>query len=149
MNPSRLSASVAVGALALAATAGCGGRPASVAGFVKMAGAPLENGVVTFTPVKGGPSAYGTITAGGRYELKTGAGQGLELGDYVVTVAANATPEQAAAMGIKVGREGIMPLLTPLKYADTATSPLKATVKSGRQDLDFDLEKREAAGGSR
>lgn len=149
MNPSRLSASVTVGALALAAAVGCGGRPASVAGFVKMAGAPLENGVVTFTPVKGGPSAYGTITAGGRYELKTGAGQGLELGDYVVTVAANATPEQAAAMGIKVGREGIMPLLTPLKYADTATSPLKATVKSGRQDLDFDLEKREAAGGSR
>jgi hypothetical protein len=149
MNPSRLSASVAVGAMVLAATAGCGGRPASVAGFVKMAGAPLENGVVTFTPVKGGPSAYGTITAGGRYELKTGAGQGLELGDYVVTVAANATPEQAAAMGIKVGREGIMPLLTPLKYADTATSPLKATVKSGRQDLDFDLEKSGAGGGSR
>ena len=149
MNPSRLSASVAVGAMVLAATAGCGGRPASVAGFVKMAGAPLENGVVTFTPVKGGPSAYGTITAGGRYELKTGAGQGLELGDYVVTVAANATPEQAVTMGIKVGREGIMPLLTPLKYADTATSPLKATVKSGRQDLDFDLEKSGAGGGSR
>jgi len=140
MNPSRLSASVAVGALALAAAAGCGGRPASVAGFVKMAGAPLENGVVTFTPVKGGPSAYGTITAGGRYELKTGAGQGLELGDYVVTVAANATPEQAAAMGIKVGREGIMPLLTPLKYADVSTTPLVVDVKAGRQEIDLALE---------
>lgn len=140
---------MAVGALALAAAAGCGGRPASVAGVVTMAGTSLENGVVTFTPVKGGPSAYGTITAGGRYELKTGGGQGLELGDYVVTVAANATPEQAAAMGIKVGREGIMPLLTPITYADTATTPLKATVKAGRQDLDFDIEKSGAAGGAK
>lgn len=149
MTARRLCSCVTVGAIMLAAAVGCGGRPATVAGVVKMAGAPLENGVVTFTPVKGGPSAYGTITAGGRYELKTGAGRGLELGDYVVTVAANATPEQAAALGFKVGREGIMPLLTPLKYADTATSPLKATVKPGSQDLDFDLEKREAGGGTK
>lgn len=149
MTASRLGACFTVGAALLAAAAGCGGRPASVAGVVTMAGTPLENGVVTFTPAKGGPSAYGTITAGGRYELKTGAGQGLELGDYVVTVAANATPEQAAQMGEKVGREGIMPLLTPVKYANTTTSPLKATVKAGRQQLDFDLEKRAAGGGSR
>lgn len=149
MTASRLCACVTVGATVLASVVGCGGRPASVAGVVTMAGSPLENGVVTFTPVKGGPSAYGTITAGGNYELKIGAGAGLELGDYNVTVAANATPEQAAAMGIKVGREGIMPLLTPLKYADTATSPLKVTVKAGRQQLDFDLEKREANAGNR
>ena len=84
-----------------------------------------------------------------RYEVKTGAGSGLEVGDYVVTVAANATPDQAAAMGIKVGREGIMPLITPEKYGNPATSPLKVTVKSGRQDLDFDLEKRETGAGKR
>lgn len=148
MTAPRLCSCVTVGAIALVAAAGCGGRPASVTGVVRLAGAPLENGVVTFTPAKGGPSAYGTITAGGRYELKTGGGQGLELGDYVVTVAANATPEQAAALGFKVGREGIMPLLTPHQYADTSTSPLKVTVKPGRQELDFDLEKR-AAGGAK
>lgn len=138
-----------MGAIVLAAVAGCGGRPAQVSGKASLAGVPLEAGVVTFTPVKSGPTAYGTITTGGRYELKTGAGGGLEPGDYVVTVAANATPEQAAAMGIKVGREGIMPLLTPIKYADTSTSPLKANVKRGRQELDFDLEKRAAGGGTR
>ena len=148
MTAVRLCACGAVGAMALAAVVGCGRRPAQVAGKVSLAGTPLDVGVVTFTPLKGGPTAYGTITAGGRYELQTGASGGLELGDYVVTVAANATPEQAAAMGIKVGREGIMPLLTPLKYADTATSPLKVTVKPGRQDLDFDLEKRAAGGGT-
>lgn len=149
MTASRFCACVAVSGLVLAAVAGCGGRPAQVAGVVKLAGAPLEAGVVTFTPRKPGPTAYGTITAGGRYELQTGAGRGLELGDYVVTVAANATPEQAAAMGIKVGREGIMPLLTPTKYADTATSPLQVTVKPGRQEFDFDLEKQGTAGGTR
>ena len=98
---------------------------------------------------RSGPSAYGTITSGGRYDLKTGASGGLEVGDYVVTVAANATPEQAAAMGFKVGREGIMPLLTPPIYADNSTSPLKASVKSGRQELDFDLEKSAAANTKR
>ena len=149
MTASRLCASVTVSGIMLAAVAGCGGRPAQGAGVVKLAGAPLETGVVTFTPTTSGPSAYGAITAGGRYELKTGASGGLELGDYVVTVAANATPEQAAAMGIKVGREGIMPLLTPTVYADTKTSPLKVTVKAGRQELDFDLEKQGTGGGKR
>ena len=149
MTAPRFCARVTVGVITIAAVAGCGGRPAQVSGVVRLAGAPLEAGVVTFTPRNPGPTAYGTITAGGRYELRTGAVGGLELGDYVVTVAANATPEQAAAMGIKVGREGIMPLLTPPKYADTSTSPLKVTVKAGRQELDFDLEKQGAGGGKR
>lgn len=149
MTASRLCSRGAIGALVLAALVGCGGRPAQVSGKATLAGVPLETGVVTFTPVKGGPTAYGTITAGGRYELKTGAVGGLEPGDYVVTVAANATPEQAAAMGYKVGREGIMPLLTPQKYANTATSPLKVSVQRGRQELHFDLEKREAGGATR
>lgn len=149
MTASRLCSCVTVGVITLAAVAGCGGRPAQVSGVVKLAGAPLDVGVVTFTPLKPGPTAYGTITAGGRYELRTGASGGLETGDYVVTVAANATPEQAAALGFKVGREGIMPLLTPPRYADTATSPLKVTIKPGRQELDFDLEKGQAGGGKR
>lgn len=149
MTAPRFCARVTAGAILVIAVAGCGGRPAQVSGVVKLAGVPLEVGVVTFTPLKPGPTAYGTITSGGRYELRTGAVGGLELGDYVVTVAANATPEQAAAMGIKVGREGIMPLLTPAKYAATSTSPLKVTVKAGQQELDFDLEKQGAAGGKR
>jgi hypothetical protein len=43
-------------------------------------------------------------------------------------------------MGIKVGREGIMPLLTPREYADITTSPLKVTVKPGSQEIDLALE---------
>jgi hypothetical protein len=84
------------------------------------------------------------VAADGRYALQTGAERGLAPGDYTVTVAANATPEEATKMGFKVGREGIMPLLTPPKYADVTTSPLKATVKPGAQEIDLVLEPQPA-----
>lgn len=119
---------------------GCGRHAAKVSGDVKLGDRPLATGVVTFTPVASGPSAYGNVSAEGRYMLQTGAEDGLEPGDYTVTVAANATPEEAAKMGIKVGREGIMPLLTPAIYADVKTSPLKVTVKRGMQTIDLALE---------
>jgi hypothetical protein len=68
----------------------------------------------------------------------------LAPGDYTVTVAANATPEEATKMGFKVGREGIMPLLSPPKYDDVTTSPLKATVKPGAHEIDLVLEPQPA-----
>jgi hypothetical protein len=119
---------------------GCGRHAAKVSGDVRLGDRPLTSGVVTFTPVAPGPSAYGNVSGEGRYTLQTGAENGLEPGDYTVTVAANATPEEAAKMGIKVGREGIMPLLTPPKYADVKTSPLKVTVKRGTQTIDLALD---------
>lgn len=134
--------------IALAATlllaAGCGRHAGKVSGLVTLDGQPLTNGVVSFTPVKAGSSAYGTIGSDGRYRLQTGAETGIDPGEYKVTIAANATPEQAAAMGIKVGREGIMPLLTPQRYGDVATTPLSATVKSGSQEIDFVVEAEKA-----
>jgi hypothetical protein len=119
---------------------GCSKHAAKVAGDVTLDGKPLTSGVVNFTPVSGGPSAYGNVAADGRYTLQTGAEQSLIPGEYTVTVAANATADEAARMGIKVGREGIMPLLTPAKYADVKTTPLKVTVKSGSQKIDLALE---------
>jgi len=131
---------VVLAAVAVAfAAVGCGKHAATVSGGVTLGGKPLSSGVVTFNPVTAGASAYAAI-AGGRYALKTGAEAGLEPGEYVVTVAANATAEEAASMGIKVGREGIMPLLTPRKYADITTSPLKVTVKPGGQEIELTLE---------
>jgi hypothetical protein len=120
--------------------AGCGKHSASVSGSVTLDGKPLATGVVNFTPAATGASAYANIGADGRYALQTGAEAGLEPGSYKVTVAANATPEQAAAMGIKIGREGIMPLLTPPRYADVSTTPLVVDVKAGRQEIDLALE---------
>ncbi|MBM4010261.1 MAG: carboxypeptidase regulatory-like domain-containing protein [Planctomycetes bacterium] len=120
--------------------AGCSKHSASVSGNVTLDGKPLATGVVNFTPAATGASAYANIGADGRYALQTGAEAGLEPGAYKVTVAANATADQAAAMGIKVGRDGIMPLLTPPRYADVSTTPLVVDVKAGRQEIDLALE---------
>jgi hypothetical protein len=43
-------------------------------------------------------------------------------------------------MGIKIGREGIMPLLTPPRYADVSSTPLVVDVKAGSQEIDLALE---------
>lgn len=135
------SALILAGVAALAVCqAGCGKHSASVSGKVTLDGKPLATGVVNFTPAATGASAYANIGADGRYALQTGAEAGLEPGSYKVTVAANATPEQAAAMGIKIGREGIMPLLTPPRYADVSTTPLVVDVKAGRQEIELALE---------
>jgi len=143
MNHVAMRACVLVIAATVAAS-GCSKHAAKVTGDVTLGGSPLTTGVVNFTPVTAGPSAYGNVAADGRYALQTGAEQSLMPGDYTVTVAANATAEEAASMGIKVGREGIMPLLTPAKYADVKTSPLKVTVKPGSQEIDLALEPQPA-----
>lgn len=138
----------AIVGLAMLLAVGCGRHAAKVSGSVTLGGRPLKSGVVSFTPAKGGSSAYGNIGSDGRYRLQTGAETGLDPGEYKVTVAANATPEEAAAMGFKVGREGIMPLLTPQKYADVSTTPLSATVKSGSQEIDLVVESDKAGARS-
>lgn len=127
--------------LAALVLAGCGGHPGRVNGRVKLDGSPLTTGVVSFLPVARGAAAYGTIDGEGRYEIRTGASGGLEPGEYVVTVAANA-PASAApqkpAGGPKYA-EPMLPLITPLQYALREKSPLRATVAKGSQTLDFDL----------
>jgi hypothetical protein len=82
-------------ALALAATAGCGGgavRHAPVEGRVFFRGAPLAGGTIVFAPDPGhgasGPLAVGEIDAQGRYRLRTDGGEGAPVGWHRVTVAA-------------------------------------------------------------
>lgn len=125
----------------LVATVGCGGGlPSHVSGTVTLDGRPLTTGLVTFLPAATGAVAYGPITADGRYAIKTGSKQGLEPGDYVVTVAANAPPPAAPPpSGGPTYAEPILPLITPRRYADRQSTPLRATVTTGNQTLDFQL----------
>jgi hypothetical protein len=127
-----------VGLLLAVCAAGCSRHPAKLSGAVTLDGAPLPTGVISLSPARSGPSAYGEITPDGRFELKTGSEKGLEPGEYVVTVAANAPgssepdPETGAPPPIR-------PLITPHKYADVSTSPLRITVKPGSQKLEIEL----------
>jgi hypothetical protein len=128
--------------LLAAGAAGCGkGLPASVSGTVTLDGRPLTTGLVTFLPAASGPVAYGAIGPQGRYSIQTGSKGGLEPGDYSVTVAANAPPPAAPppAGGPKYA-EPMLLLVTPRRYADKQTTPLKATVSPGSQTIDFALE---------
>ena len=134
--------SLAALALVLAVTAaGCNRHSARLTGRVSLDGTPLTTGVITLTPVAEGPSAYAAIGTDGRYTIHTGAAAGLEPGEYVVTVAANASGT-AAAGGEAPGNKGTLPLVTPPEYIDRRRSPLRATVVRGSQEIDFDLQSK-------
>jgi len=127
--------------LALAA-AGCSRHASQLSGQVSLDGRPLTTGVITLTPVGAGPSAYAAIGPDGRYAIHTGAATGLEPGEYVVTVAANAAVSGKTAGVEQAGGRGLPPLVTPREYLDRARSPLRVTIVPGTQVVDFDLESK-------
>jgi len=139
VNRSRLATLVLVGA---ALGAGCSRHAARLSGQVSLDGRPLTTGVVTLTPVGEGPSAYAAIGPDGRFSIHTGGAAGLDPGEYVVTVAANADTTGQAAGVEAPGGKGLPPLITPPEYLDRARSPLRVTVVAGEQEVDFRLESK-------
>ena len=125
--------------LALVGIVGCDSS-ATVTGKITLDNAPLPTGEVTFYPSAQGALAIGTVV-NGSYELAIGQSDKIEPGDYRVTVVATGIP----AAGLTTGADGrptetVGERLTPDIYADSATTPLKATVKPGANSLDFDLK---------
>lgn len=147
--------------------AGCGPRgPAvhEVEGEVRMGGRPLAAATICFHPVGVGLPAAGTTDAAGRYVITAAAPHarpsgGTTLGEYTVTIEryedwrddfppAPSDPEGFARWNEKM-REIVEKraqqkpkLLTPEKYAKPETSPLKVTVKRGKNtgaEFSFDL----------
>ncbi len=114
---------------------GCGSSSdwGTATGSAFLDGQPLEKGTVTLEPVDGGATAYATITANGTFRVMTGAQEGLKVGQYQVTIVDQTMPESGSTQVAK--------LLTPTKYASSATSELLATIKTGRNALEFHLKK--------
>jgi hypothetical protein len=149
----------------LAGLAGCGPRGPDVQyveGVVTLAGKPLEHATVTFFPVGDGLGAAGITDKDGRYRLNSPRARptaGALIGDYSITVTkyddlaytfrpAPTDPEGFARWQTELSehvrkQEGkTPPLLTPEKYSKPEKSPLKATVKKGRNtgpEYSFDL----------
>ena len=129
--------------LLLLTLSGCGGvLDSSVSGTVTLDGKPLRmeagTGTVSFHPEGGGPAAQARIGADGRFVLKTGSGEGLPSGDYVVTVV-------ATGAGPKTPRNGVPmpgPLLTPTRYGTRKQSDLRFTVNPGANEIDIPLTSR-------
>ncbi|HVL07855.1 MAG TPA: carboxypeptidase-like regulatory domain-containing protein [Burkholderiaceae bacterium] len=118
---------------------GCGGgHPSTVSGTVSLDQQPLATGTVTFHPEGGGAAAYGNVDASGKYMISTGTSQGLEPGDYRVTVVAlelipGPHPDDAPS-----GRR-----ITPQQYQDLETTPLRVSVERGANTCDLALSSKQ------
>ena len=117
---------------------GCGSTyDASVAGAITFDGKALPRGTVKFAPDGGGgPTAYGRIGDDGSYTIMTGRERGLPAGSYVVTVVANepSVPGPNPSLPPAAGKP-----ITPPWLRDQAKSPLKYTVKPGKNEINLDL----------
>ncbi len=103
---------------------------ALVQGTVTFDGKPLANALVSFQPVDGSRLSTGMTDASGKYSLRFSATQeGALPGEHKVVIqSAPGEPDQ----------EHPVKELLPTKY--NSTTELKATLKSGRQTVDFDLK---------
>ncbi len=130
-----------IAAFFCAGLTGCGGSgnppTAKVSGVVTYKSAPVGEAIVTFMPTTGRP-ATGQTDASGKYTLSTfGTNDGAVIGDHKVSitpyqpdVAMPETPEEA---------EAAPKLPFPARYANPDSSNLKATVKSGSNEANFEL----------
>jgi hypothetical protein len=99
---------------------------AQVEGTVRMDGKPLAEATMVFVPVKKeGQRATGTTNEDGGYELTTGGNKkGARAGEYVVVITK------------KVAGKSVLPAV----YGSEKTTPLKCTVKEGRNQFDIQLK---------
>ena len=150
----------------LVAASGCGPRGPEVhyvEGVVTFQGKPLDRATVSFLPVgDGGLGAAGVTGKDGRYRLNAPRARpkaGAMMGDYTITVTkyqdvantfrpAPTDPEGFARWQQELNelilKQGDKPppLLTPKAYAKPDTTPLKATVKKGKNtgpEFSFEL----------
>jgi len=124
-----------------------------VEGVVLLDGKPIEGATVFFSPASAagdaacGLPAAGMTRADGGFTLNAGGGAkpgaGTKAGDYVVTVVKQevdgvpqsydpATPPDFSKIKVRE--------LLPTVYKLRETSPLRATVKSGRNTYRFELD---------
>jgi hypothetical protein len=124
--------------LLLPLASGCGGSLESqVSGTVTLDGKPMSEGNVVFHPAESGTPAYGSIDAEGKYSVKTGQGKGIIPGEYIAVVKLTSEVEQSSG---EVAEEKLPTLLSPKVYAMKQTSPLRYTVKPGKQTIDLALD---------
>src|SRR6266481_5853627 len=137
MNHRRRIGVPLVGVLLAALLAGCGGeklpRLGSVSGIVTMDGQPVTDASVTFDGAKPGePPSLGKTDSSGKYELYYSRGhKGATVGEHVPRISTYG--ETGDADNRQLRKETV-----PSRY--NAKSELKAEVKRGSNNLNFDLK---------
>lgn len=162
---SGVSVVLCLGSLLLAT--GCSGGAGAerkptikVSGTIKMAGGPVADAVVTFSPQEGQPVAFGRTDSQGKYTLTTyEAGDGAVAGKYIVLVTKSSSGGTASGSGpvsheafvagqasvtahAAAGKSGgaSASSVLPEKYSRTTTSDLTATVAPEQNTYDFELQ---------
>lgn len=126
--------------LAVILLVGCGDGLGRVSGTVTLDGSPIRADAdtrctVTFYPAGGaGATPSGVVDETGKFELGTGAVDGVEPGEYKVAVSASQLVGDAQPGVPRSGKR-----LTPAAYGDPNQSGLTATVKPGGNQFDFAL----------
>jgi hypothetical protein len=106
--------------------------PAKVSGTVKFDGKPLAGATVTFMPMDESRSSEGVTNANGEYKLRFSASMmGAVVGEHKVEI--RTAPKEVDPES----KEKIIERL-PGKYNNK--TELNATLKSGSQTVNFDLQ---------
>lgn len=138
---------------------GCGHRgPAveMVEGLVVLDGAPVEGATVLFSPESSGPAgglpAAGRTGPDGLFRLNAAGGAkfgaGTKIGDYLVTVSKQdhdpvppPDPDKPPSGPPNVKVWDVLPVI----YKHAVTTPLRATVKKGKNSYRFELDSKAKA----
>ena len=126
---------------------GCGEQGPNthhVEGVVTLNGEPLDGAMLSFHPVTGGEntrSAAGRTNESGGYTLTADTGlqgRGAFAGEYIVTVR---KVEHTPVLGGDP-RDTTQTLITPRAYSEPNSTPLRATVNPGRNEINFEVTGR-------
>jgi len=139
-----------------------------VEGIVTLDGKPLDGALISFYPAEPGEStrsAAGYSDASGKYTLTSDGGEpqkGALEGDYVVTISkqlveahgadtvvpvdvsmlSSPQPSDRSGRPVNTSSQARRTDITPKIYSDVSTSPLRAIVKKGKNDIPFDIKSK-------
>ncbi|MEI6685244.1 MAG: hypothetical protein WCN64_03830 [Planctomycetota bacterium] len=111
---------------------GCGGNVSTVSGKVTLEGIILDKGDIGFHQVEGMIVSTTRINPDGSYKI--GAEAKTLPGNYKVVIIAN-----EVSIGKGPGNVPMPTRITPLAYSNKEKTPLKAELKAGSNEFNFDL----------
>lgn len=112
---------------------GCGGNESTVSGKVTLEGIILDKGDIGFHMAEGMIVSTTRINSDGSYNI--GAEAKTLPGNYKVVIIAN-----EVSIGKGPGNVPMPTRITPLAYSNKEKTPLKAELKAGSNEFNFDLK---------
>ncbi|MCY2940654.1 MAG: hypothetical protein NTV50_03175 [Planctomycetota bacterium] len=112
---------------------GCGGNVSTVSGKVTLEGIILDKGDIGFHQAEGMIVSTTRINSDGSYKI--GAEAKTLPGNYKVVIVAN-----EVSIGKGPGNVPMPTRITPIAYSNKEKTPLKAELKAGSNEFNFDLK---------